>query len=67
MNRNKFKLTILIVISVFSQAMSQSNQVNDGKMDTVIYVYGIVLAGFFVYLFYIDRKISKIENHINNE
>lgn len=33
----------------------------DGKIYVVIIVAGIVLAGIFAYLFFLDRKIDKIE------
>ncbi|HQW10961.1 MAG TPA: hypothetical protein PLP06_02380 [Saprospiraceae bacterium] len=36
-----------------------------GKIYVVVIVIAIVLAGFFLYLFRIDKKIKKIEDKIN--
>jgi len=37
-----------------------------GKIYVVVIVIAIVLAGFFLYLFRIDKKIKKIEDKINH-
>jgi CcmD family protein len=36
----------------------------DGKIYVVIAVVSIILAGFFVYLFRLDRKITNLENRL---
>lgn len=36
----------------------------EGKIFVVIAVIGIILAGLFVYLFRLDRKITKLEKHL---
>ena len=38
----------------------------DGKIYVVIVVLSTVLIGLAIYLFRIDRKISKIEEEIDN-
>ena len=36
----------------------------DGKIYVVIAVIGLILAGLFVYLFRLDRKITDLEKRI---
>lgn len=36
----------------------------EGKIFVVIAVIGIILAGLFVYLFRLDRKITKLEKRL---
>ena len=36
----------------------------DGKIYVVIAVVSIILAGLFVYLFRLDRKITNLENRL---
>lgn len=38
-----------------------------GKMYVVIAVVALVLIGLFLYLFYLDRKVSKIEKELNQK
>ena len=57
-------------------ALNKSNEVEmadalreNGKIYVVVAVLLIILAGIFIYLFILDKKISKIEKEIkvNNE
>jgi CcmD family protein len=36
----------------------------DGKIYVVIAVVSIILAGLFVYLFRLDRKVTNLENRL---
>jgi CcmD family protein len=38
----------------------------DGKIYVVVIVISIVLAGLLIYLWTLDRKITKLEKEINN-
>lgn len=38
----------------------------DGKIYVVVAIISVILAGLFVYLFSLDRKISKIEKEIKS-
>jgi len=38
-----------------------------GKMYVVIAVVALVVIGLFLYLFYLDRKVSKIEKELNQK
>ncbi|NBA88761.1 CcmD family protein [Emticicia sp. CRIBPO] len=40
---------------------------SDGKIYVVVIVISIVLAGLFIYLWTLDRKISKLEKEIKNQ
>jgi CcmD family protein len=36
----------------------------NGKIFVVVFVLSIILVGIFIYLFFLDRKIGKIEKEI---
>ncbi len=38
-----------------------------GKIFVVVAVLVLILVGIFVYLFFIDRKIGKLEKEINEK
>jgi len=38
-----------------------------GKIFVVVAVLSVILVGIFVYLFFIDRKIGKLEKEINEK
>jgi CcmD family protein len=40
---------------------------NYGKIFVVVAVLALILVGIFVYLFFIDRKIGKLENEIREK
>jgi CcmD family protein len=40
---------------------------SNGKIYTVVAVVGIVLVGLFVYLFLTERRLTKLENRLNNK
>jgi EamA domain-containing membrane protein RarD len=59
-------LVICLLVSVFSFAQTQQVEMADtmrsnGKIYTVVLVCLSILIGLFVYVYSIDRKISKIE------
>lgn len=39
----------------------------DTKLILVVTVLAVILAGIFVYLFFLDRKIGKMERRIKEE
>jgi CcmD family protein len=49
-----------------TNAQSNSN-ISNGKMDAVIYVFAAILIGVFIYLFTLDKKLTKLENQIKDE
>ena len=40
---------------------------SNGKIYTVVAVVGIVLVGLFIYLFLTERRLTKLENRLNNK
>ncbi|MCC6582355.1 MAG: CcmD family protein [Chitinophagales bacterium] len=38
----------------------------NSKLNAVIVVAAIILTGIFVFLFYIERKIKKLEQEVKN-
>jgi hypothetical protein len=62
----KYATLILFFVSVSkilnAQSMDVSNTLTqDGKINTVIVVASIILLGIFLFLFYIERKVKKLE------
>ncbi len=62
----KYATLILLFVSVSkilnAQSMDVSNTLTqDGKINTVIVVASIILLGIFLFLFYIERKVKKLE------
>jgi CcmD family protein len=37
-----------------------------GKLNTVIAVFAFILVGIFAFLFYLERKIRKLEQEVKN-
>lgn len=63
----KIKSIILFLLGFISVNAQGGQAVNNGKFMTVVLVLASILVGVFVYLFILDRKLTKIENQINNE
>lgn len=65
------KILSLIVIFVltFEQSYAQGADFlrSMGKIYSVVAVIAIVFLGIAYYLYRIDRKLTKLENQINNE
>ena len=67
MKANVFSL-LFILISFLANAQAEIEMADqfraDGKIYVVIAVISIILAGFFVYLFRLDRKVTNLENRL---
>jgi CcmD family protein len=67
MKANVFSL-LFILTSFIANAQADIEMADqfraDGKIYVVIAVVSIILAGFFVYLFRLDRKITNLENRL---
>ncbi|MEM8894107.1 MAG: CcmD family protein [Bacteroidota bacterium] len=67
------KIVLSVIFALMSNfAVAQSVEMadqfrSDGKIYVVIAVIGVLLAGFFIYLFVIDKKISKLEKSIKEK
>jgi CcmD family protein len=63
---------LLISVSIYAQPAAESSSLDEtvmssGKMYVVIAVLTIILIGIFIYLFSIDRKLTKLEKKANQE
>ena len=60
-----FLLATLLVLSLTSNAQQQVEMADtmrsNGKIYVVVGVILVVLAGLFVYLFSLDKKVSRLE------
>jgi len=57
-------LFILVPMLASAQDVEMADKFRaDGKIYVVIAVFSIILAGLFVYLFSLDKKIGKLENN----
>lgn len=67
------KSAILILLFASVSKMLNAQTVNtadklmeNSKLNAVIVVAAIILTGIFVFLFYIERKIKKLEQEVKN-
>ncbi len=69
----KLALLVILLISFTGTAFSQSSMDEEifktlrgnASMNVVIVVAMLILAGIFFYLFRLDRKLSKLEQEVN--
>jgi CcmD family protein len=59
-----FLLALMPLLSQAQEVEMADNFRKDGKIYVVIAVVGVILAGIFVYLFMLDRKVSNIEKQL---
>jgi CcmD family protein len=66
-------LIMSMVLSVIAQAQDSLSREkpqmaglmrSNGKIYVVVTVLVIILAGLFIYLVHLDRKLSRLEKHI---
>lgn len=51
--------------SVFSQAVVPSSK-SEGKMFVVVAVISAIFAGIVIFLVYLERRLTKLENQIKD-
>ncbi len=56
-----------LVLGGIGLTAQTSQTSSNGKMTAVIFVLVAILIGVFVYLFTLDRKLTKLENQIKDE
>lgn len=56
-----------LIIPVFARAESVDFLRSTGKIYSVVGVIVIIFIGIIIFLIRLDNKLSKLENHINNE
>lgn len=67
MKRNYLLLTILFLSSISLEAQENTLLPNEGKMLTTVMVLGAILLGIFLFLFLLERRLTKLENQITHE
>lgn len=62
-------LLILLTVMVPGLMKAESNDFlrSTGKIYSVVAVIAIIFIGIAIFLIRLDNKLSKLENHINNE
>ncbi len=67
MKANLFSL-IFVLVSFIANAQTEVEMADqfraDGKIYVVIAIVSIILAGLFIYLFRLDRKITDLKKRI---
>ena len=71
---NRTKIALMLIALVFSLPAFSQNQPemadtmrSDGKIYVVVAIILIVLAGIFLYLFLLDKKVKRLENHLQEK
>lgn len=69
-NRLTYVMAIALLFCLIPSAWAQEAEMADalraeGKIYVVVGIILIVLTGLFVYLFLLDKKVSKIEKELN--
>jgi CcmD family protein len=63
-------ITLLMTICypVFSQEVEMADTMrSNGKIYVVVGIILIILIGLIIYLFLLDRKVSRLEKRLKNE
>lgn len=60
---------IQMMLTTFLSAQSDSLDFlrSTGKIYSVVAVIAVIFVGIVVYMFRLDNKLTKLENHIKNE
>ncbi|MFN3839515.1 MAG: CcmD family protein [Cyclobacteriaceae bacterium] len=59
---------ICSTVSAWAQDVEMADTLRaEGKIYVIVGIILIVLAGLFVYLFLLDRKVSRIEKELNKK
>jgi CcmD family protein len=60
-------LIFLMALPAAAQGGLEEYFYQSGKIKVVVAVAMVVLAGIFVFLFYLDKKVSRIEKKITQD
>ncbi len=63
----KHSFCLILFVLGTSLLKAENGAFSDGKLLSVVLVFASILIGFFIYLFSLDRKLTKIENQIKDE
>ena len=69
MRKNIFLFTTLLgsLLSTLTLSAQSTLLPNEGKMLTTVMVVCAILIGIFLFLFFLERRITKLENQIKDE
>lgn len=63
-----FLILMMPLLGQAQEPVSMADQFReDGKIWVVIAVFGTLLAGFFVYLFTVEKKINRLEKKVDEK
>ena len=62
-----FGIVLLLTQSLLAESTAIDFLRSTGKIYSVVGVIAIIFIGLAIYLWRIDRKLTKIENHIKDE
>ena len=67
----KYAILILLFVTVSKTLSAQTASTADkllehGKLNAVIAVVAVILLGIFAFLFYLEKKIKKLEQEVKN-
>jgi len=57
---------LLTSTQAYSQVEMADTMRSEGKIYVVVAMIVVILAGLFIYLFLLDRKIKKLENQLKD-
>lgn len=61
-------LAMLVSVGAYAQEAEMADVMrSNGKIYVIVGIILIVLAGLIAYLFALDRKITKLENKLDNK
>ena len=58
---------LLMILALPHWVFANGSESFDGKYSVFVYVAFIVLGGLFLYLFRLEKKVSKLEKKIEEE
>jgi uncharacterized integral membrane protein len=68
---NKIIILVIVILfsfnNVFANSGNENSFMDSAKFFVVVGVLTTILAGIFFLLLYLERKISKLENHNNQK
>lgn len=68
----RFGFIFLLMLSFFSKAQENGPEMadtfrSDGKIYVVISVIGLIFLSIVIFLIYIERKLKKLEDQLDNK
>lgn len=61
-----FLIIVLFPLPLFAQIEMADQFRSEGKIYVVVVTIGLILAGLFFFLFWLERRLSQLENKSKN-